>query len=37
MVAFPFIIQIVKTFADNEMLYYLMEFVEGVDLFEVLK
>jgi len=36
-VAFPFIIQIVKTLSDHEMLYYLLEFVEGVDLFEVLK
>lgn len=37
MVAYPFIIQIVKTFMDREMLYYLLEFVEGIDLFQVLK
>jgi cGMP-dependent protein kinase len=36
-VAFPFIIQMVKTFKDQDMLMYLLEYIEGVDLFEVLK
>lgn len=36
-VAFPFIIQMVKTFKDQDMLMYLLEYIEGIDLFEVLK
>ena len=36
-VNFPFIIQYVKTFKDNVDVYFLVEFVKGIELFEVIR
>lgn len=32
-----FIVKLIKTFKDNERVYFLMEFVRGMDLFDVLR
>ena len=31
------IMKLVKTFKDNDRLYFLMEFVDGLDLFDVMR
>ena len=36
-VNFPFIIQLSRTFRDNHDLYHLVEFVKGVELFDVIR
>jgi cGMP-dependent protein kinase len=33
----PFIVKLVKTFKDAERLYFLMEYVQGLDLFDTLR
>ena len=33
----PLIVKLIKTFKDNKRLYFLMEFVKGQDLFDVLR
>lgn len=33
----PFIVKLVRTFKDSKRLYFLMEFVKGMDLFDVLR
>lgn len=33
----PFIVKLVKTFKDSSRLYFLMEYIAGMDLFDVLR
>ena len=33
----PYIVKLVRTFRDEERLYFLLEFVKGLDLFDVIK
>ena len=33
----PFILKLVKTFKDSQYIYFLTEYVRGLDLFEVLR
>lgn len=33
----PFIVKLVKTFKDSSRLYFLMEYVQGMDLFDVIR
>jgi len=36
-VNFPFIMQFIKTFKDQNYLYFLVEFVKGMELFDVIR
>ena len=33
----PFIVKLVKTLKDNKFIYFLMEFIKGIELFEVIR
>ena len=37
MVSFPFIIEMIKSFNYQNKIIYILEYIEGVDLFEVMK
>ena len=37
MVSFPFIVNFVKSMEDNERIYFVLEFISGMELFDVIR
>ena len=37
MINFPFIMKFERSFKDNEFIYFLLEYIKGIEMFEMIR